>query len=115
MNLYNTEQAAEYLGKPFGTFKKMLVDGRISGKLIGKTLVFTEPQLDAFTRGEAVEAAGIKGSHEAAAQLNIHPRTLLNAHKRGEIAAQRVGSSLVFLDEAIDGFKPRQAGRPAKE
>jgi len=116
MKLFSTEQAAKYLNKPFGTFKRMIVDGRINGKLIGKSLVFTEAQLEAIKKGEAIEAVGILGSHEAAAQLNIHPRTLLNAHKRGEIAAHRVGSSLVFLAEDVAEFEPRrQAGRPMKK
>ena len=47
-NLMSTREAAAYLGMPVATLKWHVVKGHITPRKIGRTLIFTRAQLDAF-------------------------------------------------------------------
>jgi hypothetical protein len=48
MKLYSTREAAGYLGCGVQNVKYHYYSGNLEGQVVGKTMVFTQGQLDAF-------------------------------------------------------------------
>lgn len=85
--LYSTEEAAKYLGKSVSAIKYHIhVKGNLRGQLVGKTLVFTQAQLDEFAANLRPQGRPRdKSSGDRTRPYEIEGNTvyLCNAHANG--------------------------------